>query len=250
MKSRESEWEQLTQVLIERTYHVDSTRAEQFRRAAWAGTHRVRDVYSGDSGEYDDQHNFEQRIVEFTSLLRSIINELKMQVEISKSTDLQSEETVGKVTDRIFIGHGHAKDWLELHHFLKERLGLECEEFNSEAVAGIATKERLEDLLSKATFAFIVATAEDQTTQGEQRARENVVHEIGLFQGRLGFRKAIVVLEDGCGEFSNIHGLGQIRFPKGAISSKFEEIRKTLEREGVIAAGRATTRPDRDYGGE
>jgi predicted nucleotide-binding protein len=62
----------------------------------------------------------------------------------------------------------------------------------------------------------------------------NVIHEVGLFQGRLGFTKAIVLIEDGCQEFSNIQGLGQIRFPKGAISAKFEEIRQLLEREGVI----------------
>jgi hypothetical protein len=28
--------------------------------------------------------------------------------------------------------------------------------------------------------------------------------------------------------------LGQIRFPKGNISAKFEEIRNVLEREGII----------------
>jgi hypothetical protein len=35
-------------------------------------------------------------------------------------------------------------------------------------------------------------------------------HEVGLFQGRLGFEKAIVLLEDGCEEFSNIKGLVQM----------------------------------------
>ena len=62
----------------------------------------------------------------------------------------------------------------------------------------------------------------------------NVIHEAGFFQGRLGFSKAIVVLEDGCTEFSNIQGLGQIRFQKGKISAAFEEIRQVLEREGLL----------------
>jgi predicted nucleotide-binding protein len=82
-------------------------------------------------------------------------------------------------------------------------------------------------------MAFIVMTGEDQIDEEPARARENVVHEAGLFQGRLGFEKAIVLLEDGCGEFSNIHGLGQIRFPKGNIRAVFEEIRRVLEREGL-----------------
>jgi predicted nucleotide-binding protein len=51
-----------------------------------------------------------------------------------------------------------------------------------------------------------------------------VVHEAGLFQGRLGFTKAIVLLEDGCEEFSNIQGLEHIHFPKGNISASFEEV--------------------------
>ena len=66
------------------------------------------------------------------------------------------------------------------------------------------------------------------------QARMNVIHEVGLFQGRLGFTKAIVVLEEGCEEFSNIQGLGQIRFPKNNISAAFEEIRAVLEREGLV----------------
>ena len=62
----------------------------------------------------------------------------------------------------------------------------------------------------------------------------NVIHEAGLFQGRLGFQRAIVLLEEGCEEFSNIQGLGQIRFPAGNISAAFEEIRQVLEREEII----------------
>ena len=89
-------------------------------------------------------------------------------------------------------------------------------------------------MLDEATFAFLVMTAEDEQPDGTKRARENVIHEIGLFQGRLGFRKAIVMLEHGCNEFSNLAGVGEIRFGKGDIESRFEEVRRTLEREKVI----------------
>jgi predicted nucleotide-binding protein len=62
----------------------------------------------------------------------------------------------------------------------------------------------------------------------------SIIHEAGLFQGHLGFQKAIILLEDGCKEFSNIFGLGQIRFPKGNISAVFEDIRRVLEREKIL----------------
>jgi len=91
-------------------------------------------------------------------------------------------------------------------------------------------------MLDSAAIAFLVMTAEDEQADGNTRPRMNVIHEAGLFQGRLGFTKAIVLLEDGCEEFSNIQGLGQIRFPKGNIKAAFEEIRQVLEREDIIGA--------------
>jgi len=89
-------------------------------------------------------------------------------------------------------------------------------------------------MLEEACFAFLVMTAEDQHADSTMHARENVVHEVGLFQGCLTFRRAIVVLEEGCAEFSNITGLSQIRFPRGNVSACFEEIRGVLEREGIV----------------
>lgn len=135
----------------------------------------------------------------------------------------------------IFIGHGRSQVWLSLERFLKSRLHLDVEEFNSSPSAGVQTASRLEEMLDNTVFAFLVMTAEDESSDGKFNPRLNVVHEAGLFQGRLGFKKAIILLEEGCEGFSNIDGLGQIRFPKGDISPQFEEIRRTLEREGVIA---------------
>lgn len=134
----------------------------------------------------------------------------------------------------IFLGYGRSPLWRELKDFLQDRLHLPWDEFNREPTAGIATTERLMKMLDDAAFAFLILTAEDETKEGAMQARMNVVHEVGLFQGQLGFERAIVLLEVGCAEFSNIHGLGQIRFPKGNISAAFEEIRRTLEREGLL----------------
>jgi predicted nucleotide-binding protein len=135
---------------------------------------------------------------------------------------------------KVFIGHGRSLVWRELKDFLGDRLGLSVDEFNRVPAAGIATPSRLSEMLDAAAVAFLVMTAEDEQTDGKVRARENVVHEVGLFQGRLGFARAIVLVEDGCEEFSNIHGLGQIRFPRSNIAAKFEDIRAVLEREGLI----------------
>ena len=135
---------------------------------------------------------------------------------------------------KIFIGHGRSNVWKDLRDFLRDRLKLTVDEYNIVPTAGIATVERLQQMLEEAIFAFMVMTAEDEQPDGLIRARENVVHEVGLFQGALGFRKAIIMLENGCAEFSNVAGLGQIRFPSGHIQSGFEEVRGVLEREKII----------------
>jgi predicted nucleotide-binding protein len=135
---------------------------------------------------------------------------------------------------RIFIGHGRSEVWRDLKDFLAERLKLDWDEFNREPAAGYSTAERLKVLLEDAGFAFLVFTAEDEREDGTVHARENVVHEAGLFQGRLGFNRAIILMEEGCAEFSNIHGLTQIRFPRGNIMAASEEIRRVLERESIL----------------
>lgn len=135
---------------------------------------------------------------------------------------------------RVFIGHGRSHFWLELKDFISSRLSLPCDEFNLKPAAGLSTSERIESMLAEAGFAFLVMTAEEKLSDGSYQARANVIHEVGLFQARLGSRRAIVMLEEGCSEFSNISGLTQIRFPRGDISARFEKVREVLEREGLI----------------
>ena len=139
-------------------------------------------------------------------------------------------------SNTVFIGHGRNQVWRALKDFLEDRLGLEVEEFNRIPIAGKTTSDRLAEMLEIAAFAFLVMSGEDEAGIGDMHPRMNVVHELGLFQGRLGFGRAIILLEDGCAEFSNIYGLGQIRFHKDDIESSFEEIRRVLEREGIVSA--------------
>lgn len=138
------------------------------------------------------------------------------------------------VGTNVFIGHGRAFAWRDLKDFISDRLKLPYDEFNRIPVAGVTNIARLSEMLESAAVAFVILTAEDEQADGKMHARLNVIHEVGLFQGRLGFTKAIVLIEDGCEQFSNIEGVGQIRFPTGKISAVFEEIRRVLEREGLV----------------
>ena len=165
------------------------------------------------------------------AFLHSLDDELSLQKMAVPAT---RDQPAG---NKIFIGHGRSLQWRTLKDFVEGRLDLRTDEFNREPPAGLSTVERLTAMLKGASFAFLIMTGEDEQPNGNLRARENVIHEIGLFQGRLGFHRAIILLEKGCEEFSNKHGLTDIRFPKGQIDATFENIRATLEREGIIAKG-------------
>ena len=65
---------------------------------------------------------------------------------------------------------------------------------------------------------------EDEDAEDTLYARENVIHETGLFQGRLGFARAIVLLEENTNEFSNLHGTNQIRYSRGKTKETFGDV--------------------------
>jgi predicted nucleotide-binding protein len=136
----------------------------------------------------------------------------------------------------VFIGHGHSEEWRKLYIYLGGVHGLAIKEFNSgSSPVGISVTDYLQNMLDEAGFAFLILTGDDAQASGELYPRLNVVHEAGLFQGKLGFRNAIIFIEDGCQGFSNVDGLTVIRFEKGKIEAKFHQAIDVLKREKLIS---------------
>jgi Predicted nucleotide-binding protein containing TIR-like domain len=167
----------------------------------------------GDAGltQNWDVGDFETMASDFGGVLRAFgvtfrrsdIEQLKPANVANPSAPLSPAQRPAGRT--VFIGHGgHSSEWLKLEKFLSHRLHLSPVEFNSTSVAGVATTDRLMEMLGRADFAFLILTGEDEQGTGE-------------FHPRL-----------------NVHGLTDIRFPKGKIEAAFEEVRGVLEREGLI----------------
>lgn len=132
---------------------------------------------------------------------------------------------------KIFVGHGHSNAWKELKDHLKDKHDIDVFTFESGARAGHDIRNILEQMLGDSSMAFLVLTGEDETKVDRMRARQNVIHETGLFQGRLGFHRAIVLLEEGVEEFSNLAGIQRISFSKGNIKETFGDVLATINRE-------------------
>lgn len=156
--------------------------------------------------------------------IESIFNVFEKNLD--RSTIIVTSEPI-----KIFIGHGNSNQWRDLKGHLHEKHGYDVEAYEIGPRAGLTVKEVLETMLNKSSIAFLVLTGEDIDAYGEMHARENVIHELGLFQGRLGFKRAIALLEKDVHEFSNIFGLNQIRFSKGNIKETFGEVLATIKRE-------------------
>lgn len=135
------------------------------------------------------------------------------------------------VPPKIFIGHGRNPLWRELKDHLTEKHNYEVIAYEVGSRAGHTIRDILEDMLTRSSIAFLVLTGEDRDEEGKFHARENVIHETGLFQGRLGFSRGIIILEEGTTEFSNIQGIDQLRFSRGNIKEVFGDVVAVVKRE-------------------
>jgi len=162
--------------------------------------------------------------------IEEIFNILDLQEERSRLPVIVQPKKPPKPL-RVFIGHGRSQQWRDLKDHLHDKHQILVEAYEVGARAGHTIRDILAQMLDSSTFACLVLTGEDETTDGRTLARQNVIHEAGLFQGRLGFSRAIILLEDGTEEFSNVSGVQQIRFSKNNIKETFGEVLATLKRE-------------------
>ena len=165
------------------------------------------------------------------SKIESVFEVFEKHIEESRLPELPEPPSLPPERPMIFIGHGRSLLWRELKDHLQDQHNHNVIAYEVGARAGHAVRDILKDMLSSSSFAILVMTGEDETRDDQLHPRLNVVHELGLFQGRLGFSRSIVLLEEGTQEFSNIHGVHQIRFAKDNIKETFGDVLATLKRE-------------------
>lgn len=130
---------------------------------------------------------------------------------------------------RVFIGHGRNPVWSRVQRFIEEEVGIDTEAFESTSRASQHIIDILNDLLGVCDAAVIVMTADDETAEGRMRARQNVIHEAGLFQGRYGFGRVILLQQDGTEDFSNVAGLQTVPFNRN-VEEGFYSLGRALRR--------------------
>lgn len=134
--------------------------------------------------------------------------------------------------NKIFIVHGHdEKAIYELKDYLQNRLGFpEPTVLSSVAGKNRTVIEAFEEESEHASLVFVLVTPDDAQEDGQLRARQNVIFELGYFLGRLGRRsgRTIVLLRGDVELPSDIKGMLYIRFDHGILAAG-EEIRRAVD---------------------
>lgn len=208
-------------------FETDSEFSIEYRKSSFYAVYAVH----GKDDDLEITFCGDRTQVNIKSLDRDFINVIAKKFEDAVETSKLPIKESTNTSPVIFIGHGRSPEWKDLKNHLHDQHGLTVEAYETGSRAGHTIRDILDDMLTKSSFALLVMTAEDATEDGDLRARENVVHELGLFQGRLGFNRAIALLENGTSEFSNLHGIQQIRFSKGNIREVFGDVLAVLRRE-------------------
>jgi hypothetical protein len=132
------------------------------------------------------------------------------------------------VLRKIFISHGRSPAWHVVQAYIEKEIGFETLELAQEASQGRTILQKLDDESNKCGYAVIVMTGDDRVGD-EVRARENVIHEIGFFQGKYGLNRICLLYEDGVSIPSNIHGLVFVKFPPDSVEAGLAHLRIEIE---------------------
>ena len=177
------------------------------------------------------EEKFWQGVSSAKELLQEMIKEIDQDTHSSTRAATSGESSQASAP-AVFIGHGRSPLWLAVKSFLENDCGLHVVSFESESRTSESIVSILEQMLDQVGLAVIVLTAEDATADGHVRARQNVIHEAGLLQGKLGFKKVVILKQDGVEELTNLAGLQYISF-KDRIEQAFYDLGKVLKREGL-----------------
>lgn len=148
-----------------------------------------------------------------------LVHSLEYIIELNTNVRIGDKIEDKEKKQRVFISHGGSKEWYKIQVYLERDLKIATLELAQEPNIGRTILQKLNEEAAKCSVAVIVMTGEDITKGDEIRARENVMHEIGFFQGRYGLGNVVLLHEVGVTIPSNIQGLVYISFPKDTVET-------------------------------
>lgn len=135
----------------------------------------------------------------------------------------------------IFISHGTNPEWFAVQRFLEDRFDVPVHSFESAPWGGREISEAISKYLERCSLSVCVLTAEDFTKDSRRFARQNVIHEVGLFQGQHGFDSVVLLVEEGCDFVPQAAVAFTINFPHNKIHRTFYQLAEIIKSHGFPA---------------
>jgi sugar/nucleoside kinase (ribokinase family) len=135
----------------------------------------------------------------------------------------------------IFISHGKNAEWFAVQRFVEDRFASPVYSFESAPWGGHELSEALSKTLERCSLSVCVLTAEDFTDDGRKFARQNVIHEVGLFQGQHGFDRVVLLVEEGCDFVPRAATPYAIYFPHNQVYQAFYQLAEIIKSHGFPA---------------
>ncbi|CAN7388557.1 nucleotide-binding protein [Variovorax sp. LjRoot84] len=160
--------------------------------------------------------------------LKQLSRDIGQIMEIRANAE-HASHVIKEPPRRAFISHGRARDWYEVQAHVERDLDLRTMELAQEPSQGRTVIEKLEANAPACDSAIIVMSGDDEDADGQLRVRENVMHEIGYFQGRYGRRCVILLHEEGVNVPTNLAGIVYVPYPKETVSAAFGVLDRELK---------------------
>jgi predicted nucleotide-binding protein len=164
---------------------------------------------------------------------RSQLDRLCMAIdqifEIRANSELSVATPAHVPSRRVFITHGRSNDWREVQAYLERDLQLSTMELAQESSQGMTIIEKLLAGADRCDSAVIVMTGDDRDMDGQVRSRENVMHEIGFFQGKYGRSNVVLLHEEGVSIPTNLAGIVYVPYPKETIAAALHVLGRELK---------------------
>ncbi|CAN7450435.1 nucleotide-binding protein [Pararhizobium sp. LjRoot235] len=158
-------------------------------------------------------------------LLSAAIAMLRERLEDAGPTAKQVDASaMGKLSNRIFIVHGHDNEPKEATARYLDALGYRPVILHEAANKGRTIIQKFREEASDVGFAIILLTPDDAMPSGIHRARQNVILELGFFLGQLGPHRVAAVVKGRVEVPSDFDGVVYIPFDGGWKMSLAKEL--------------------------
>jgi predicted nucleotide-binding protein len=199
------------QILLRSQAFLNEKEREEIEKIDFEPTSWNDDPLHGNN--YDEMHRraWNEAKVQLFNQLQVFIEQQQIgePVESSKGIDMPKSR-------KIFVVHGHDGEVKQTVARFIEHLDFEAIILDEKHNASRALIEKVEHEGRDCHFAIVLLTPDDELVQkGDekeiQRARQNVVFELGYFVGRLG-RSRVTVIKKECSSFEIFSDLGGVTY--------------------------------------